>query len=104
MIINNEWNASKLQVQYRFNRVRDELTFSASDNDDAPDEPILFQMECYMIINNELNVTKLQVHCKFNRVRDEFTFSASDNDDAPDEQIFFKKEYEKWWNKIILPK
>ena len=30
----------------RTNWVSDELTFNASDNDVAPDSPILFQMEC----------------------------------------------------------
>ena len=29
------------KLRYRSNSVRDELTFSASDNDVAPDEPIL---------------------------------------------------------------
>ena len=42
--------------------MRDEFTFSASDNDDAPDEPILLQMGCDMIINNESNIIKLKVH------------------------------------------
>ena len=30
----------------------DELTFNASDNDVAPDEPILLEMECDSIIIN----------------------------------------------------
>ena len=42
--------------------MRDELTFSADDNDDAPDEPILLKMECIMIINNERTIIKSQVH------------------------------------------
>ena len=33
--------------------MRDELTFSASDNDVAPDSPILFQMECDSTIINQ---------------------------------------------------
>ena len=42
--------------------MRDEFTFSASDNDDAPESPILLQMEGNMIINNEWNIIKSQVH------------------------------------------
>ena len=36
----------------RSNWVSDELTFNAEDNDVAPDEPILFKMECDSIIIN----------------------------------------------------
>ena len=32
----------------------DELTFNPSDNDVAPDEPILLEMECDSIIINQL--------------------------------------------------
>ena len=33
-------------------RVRDELTFSASDNEHAPESPIMLIMECDMLMNN----------------------------------------------------
>ena len=45
IIFNNE-------LTTRFNWVSDELTFNASDNDLAPESPILFQMECDSIIIN----------------------------------------------------
>ena len=89
MIVNNEWNIIKSQIQSTFNSTRDELAFSASDNDDAPDEPILLEIECDMIIINKWNIIKSPVKFRFNWVRDELIFSASDNDDAPDEPILF---------------
>ena len=46
IIFNNKLNP-------RFNWVRDELTFNASDNDVAPDSPILLEMECDWIIVNQ---------------------------------------------------
>ena len=76
---------SEQPSRYKLSRV--ELTFSASDNDDAPDSPILLKLECDMIINNEWNIMKSKVQHRFNWIRDELTFSTDDNDDAPDEQI-----------------
>ena len=69
--------------------VRDELTFSDSDNEHAPESPILFlsiQNEKSFIGTVENNKTP-----KFNSVRIEFTSSADDNEDAPDEPILFIK-------------
>ena len=45
IIFNNKHNP-------RSNWVSDELTFNPSDNDVAPDSPILLQMECDSIIIN----------------------------------------------------
>ena len=69
--------------------VRDELTFSDSDNEHAPESPILF-----LSIHNEKSFTGIveNYHTpKFNSVRDEFTSNAFDNEDAPDEPILFIK-------------
>ena len=58
IVINGMWfNNNQLiifnnKLKNRSNWVRDELTFNASDNDVAPDSPILFQMECDSIIIN----------------------------------------------------
>ena len=69
--------------------VRDELTFSASDNEDAPESPILF----LSIKNEKCSNEKVENdHTpKFNSVRVEFTTSADDNEDAPDSPILFIK-------------
>ena len=40
------------KLNSRSNWVSDELTFNASDNDVAPDSPILLEMECDSIIIN----------------------------------------------------
>ena len=67
--------------------MRDELTFSASDNEHAPESPILFQS-----IQNQNSFNEMvenNITSKFNSVRHELTFSADDNDDAPDEPILF---------------
>ena len=40
----------KIKLDFRSNSVIDELTFNASDNDAAPDSPILFEMEYDSII------------------------------------------------------
>ena len=67
--------------------MRDELTFSASDTEDAPESPILF-----MFIQNEKSFNEIVENNhtpKFNSVRDEFTSRADDNEDAPDEPILF---------------
>ena len=50
------WNVKVNEIQeltimiikliVRSNEARDELTLSANDNDDAPDEPMLLSMEC----------------------------------------------------------
>ena len=69
--------------------VRDELTFSASDNEHAPESPILF-----LSIQNEksfIEIVENDLTPKFNSVRDEFTSNAFDNEDAPDEPILFIK-------------
>ena len=69
--------------------VRDELTFSDSDNEHAPESPILFlsiQNEKSFNENAENNHTP-----KFNSVRVELTSNAFDNEDAPAEPIVFIK-------------
>ena len=69
--------------------VRDELTFSADDNEDAPESPILFlsiQNEKSFNENAENNHTP-----KFNSVRNELISNAFDNEDAPDSPILFIK-------------
>ena len=40
------------KLTLRFNWVSDELTFNTSDNEVAPDDPILLQMGCDSIIIN----------------------------------------------------
>ena len=72
--------------------MRDELTFSASDNDDAPDKPILLSMECDTITKNNESSLNHKLTVRYNSVRDEFIFSASDNDDAPESPILFSME------------
>ena len=67
--------------------MREELTLNASDNDNAPDEPILFPMECDTMANNNESSLNHKLTARSNRVRDELIFSASDNDDAPDAPI-----------------
>jgi len=69
--------------------VRDELTFSASDNEHAPESPILF-----LFIKNEkcLNEIVENYHTpKFNSVRNELISNAFDNENVPDESILFIK-------------
>ena len=78
--------------------MRNELTLSASDNDDAPDEPILFPMECDTITNNNESSLNNKLISRCNRVRDELSLSASDNDDAPDEPILFSMECDTMTN------
>ncbi len=69
--------------------VRDELTFSADDNEDAPESPILF-----LSIQNEksfIEIVENDLTPKFNSVRDELISSASDNEHAPDDPSLFIK-------------
>ena len=69
--------------------VRDELTFSDSDNEHAPESPILF-----LSIQNEKRFNEIVENNetpRCNSVRDEFTSNAFDNEDAPDEPILFIK-------------
>ena len=69
--------------------VRDELTFSADDNEDAPESPILF-----LSIQNEksfIEIVENDLTPKFNSVRNELISNAFDNEDAPDEPILFIK-------------
>ena len=67
--------------------VRDELIFNASDNDVAPESPILLIME-WMRIDNHAHGMKYHKHSPRSKwVRDELTFNPSDNDVAPDEPI-----------------
>ena len=83
---NNQLIIFNNKLTTKFNWVSDELTFNASDNDVAPDDPILFKMECDSIINQLIIFNnKLSINC--NWVSDELTFNASDNDVAPDEPI-----------------
>ena len=49
---NNQLIIFNNKLTLRFNWASDELTFNASDNDVAPDEPILLQMECDWITIN----------------------------------------------------
>ena len=69
--------------------VRDELTFSADDNEHAPESPILF-----LSIQNEksfIEIVENDLTPKFNSVRNELISNAFDNEDAPDEPILFIK-------------
>ena len=69
--------------------VRDELTFSASDNDVVPESPILF-----LSIQNEKSFTGIveNYHTpRFNSVRDELISNVFENEYAPDEPILFIK-------------
>ena len=49
---NNQLIMFNNKLILRYNWVSDELTFNASDNDVAPESPILFEMECDSIIIN----------------------------------------------------
>ena len=68
----------------RNNSVRDELTFSADDNEHAPASLISLSME-YEKQNNDKCILNISV----SEVRDELTFSASDNEHAPESPILF---------------
>ena len=72
--------------------MRDELTFSAFDNDDAPASPIQFSMGCNTMTNNNESSLNYKLTPRSNCLRDELTFRASDNDDAPDEPILLPME------------
>ena len=61
-ILNINETSSNQKFMLKSNWVRDEFTFSASDNDDAPESPILLQIECYMITNIEWIIIKSQPH------------------------------------------
>ncbi len=81
----------------RNNSVRDELTSSADDNEDAPESLILLSME-YEKQNNLKWIFKINV----SEVRDELTFSDSDNEHAPVSPILFLSiQNEKSLNGII---
>ena len=60
-----------------------ELIFNASDNDVAPDFPILLQNDCKKV----LKPVQKNSFPKYNRVSEELTFNNSDNDDTPDSPI-----------------
>ena len=64
--------------------MRDELTFSADDNEDAPESLILLSIE-YEKQNNNRRILNNNV----SEVRDELIFSDSDNEDAPESPILF---------------
>ena len=67
--------------------MRDELTFSASDNEHAPESPILFQS-----IQNQNSFNQMvenNITPKFNSVRHELTFSADDNELIPESPTLF---------------
>ncbi len=72
----------------------DELTFNASDNDVAPDSPILLQMKCDSIIINQSIIFENKITLRSNWVSDELIFNASDNDDIPESPISLEKEYD----------
>ena len=67
--------------------MRDELTFSDSDNEHIPDSPILFitNQNNKQVKQNNKTENRIQTKhiLKSNEVRDEFTFNADDNEDAP---------------------
>ncbi len=70
----------------------DELTLSASDNDDVPDEPTSFIME-WVTIDYHAHVIQYHKHIpRFKWVRDELIFNPSDNDNAPESPILFLME------------
>ena len=80
-IISKQNRTKRSSVNISVSEVRDELTFSDSDKEDAPESPILFQS-----VQNEKNFNgtiESNLIPKFNSVRDEFNFSADDNEDAP---------------------
>ena len=69
--------------------VRDELTFNDSDNEHAPESPILF-----LSIQNEKRFNEIVENNetpRCNSVRDELISNAFDNEDTPDEPILFIK-------------
>ena len=82
----------------RSNRIRDELIFSASDNDDAPESPILLPIQCETITNNSESSLNSKLIARDNRVSDELIFSASDNDVAPNEPVLFLVECDTMTN------
>ena len=67
--------------------MRVEFTFSASDNEDAPESLISLSVKC----NKKESSTwrENQINPKSNWVRVEFSFSGSDNEDAPLRPILF---------------
>ena len=70
--------------------VRDELSFSDSDNEDVPESPILF-----LSIQNEksfIEIVENNETPRCNSVRNELISNAFDNEDAPDEPILFIKD------------
>ena len=74
--------------------MRDELTFSADDNEHIPESPILFPVknkskkeECSMMFHNSFTP-------RFNSVRDELISSADDNEHAPESLILLSIQYQ----------
>ena len=74
--------------------MRDELTSSADDNEDAPDEPILFIRNGKNTNEKQMKKFKFKLTLKSNEVRVEFSFSADDNENAPFFPILFIIECE----------
>ena len=70
----------------RSNWVSDEFTFNTSDNDVAPESPILLQNGMWFN-NNQLIIFNNKLTPRSNWVSDELTFNTSDNDVAPDNPI-----------------
>ena len=88
---NNQLTIPNNEPNTRFNWVSDELTLNASDNDVAPESPIILGMECDWIIINII-IFNHKLNLRNNWVSDEFTFNAFDNDVAPDVPILLQME------------
>ena len=82
-MLKNRKETMKMFEYLRFKNERNEFTFSADDNDDAPESPILFLLR----INDVLMQDEKGTHSISNWVIDEFTSSASDNEEAPEPLI-----------------
>ena len=86
---NNQLIIFVITIKHRSNWKSDELMHNASDNDAAPESPILLQMECdSIIIKKTISIDKLSL--RFNWVSDELTLNASDNDVAPESPILLQ--------------
>ena len=79
------------KINVKSNWVSDELTFNTSDNNVAPDEPILFKNGMWFN-NNQLIIFINKLIPRSNWVSDELTFNAEDNDVAPDSSISLQME------------
>ena len=84
----------------RYNWVSDELTFSASDNDVAPDSSILLENGMWFK-NNQLIIFNYKFTFSISWVSDELTFNAFDNNVAPKSPILLQMEFSCKTNQLI---